>query len=259
MVPLGVAGFVAQRAVSNLLQERDRSRVTLATPGVLAVYGGRIGTMPDRVSAIAADADFKRYLVGGDTAGLGSVLRRALARQTGTPLSFAVVADAHGNAIADVRGQPEYLPGVAPPSFQEMLATDASPASPRRADLLLNRTIVPVVSANGSATVGTLVAGDYLDNTFAQSLQSVTGVDVTIVVEGQAVATSLPVPPGSVKPWTVPIRPAGGAPVRATIGGRTVDAIFGPLVGTVAPGSAALVTSTPLTSQANSPALIASI
>src|SRR2546427_966022 len=48
VVPLGVAGFLAQRAVSNLLQERDRSRVTLATPGVLAVYGGRIGTMPDR-------------------------------------------------------------------------------------------------------------------------------------------------------------------------------------------------------------------
>ena len=77
MVPLGVAGFVAQRAVSNLLQERDRNRVTLATPGVLAVYGGRIGTMPDRVSTIAGDADFKRYLVTGDTAGLESLLRRA--------------------------------------------------------------------------------------------------------------------------------------------------------------------------------------
>ena len=134
VVPLGVAGFLAQRAVSNLLQERDRNRVTLATPGVLAVYGGRIGTMPDRVSTIAGDADFKRYLVTGDTAGLESLLRRALAKQTGTPLTFAVVADAHHNVIAGVRGQPEYLPGVAPPSSQEMLAMQASPASPQRAD-----------------------------------------------------------------------------------------------------------------------------
>ena len=256
VVPLGVAGFLSQHAVSSALQGRDRDRVSLATPGVSSLYSERIGAMPSEVSDIGEDPTFKADLTQGDVAGIESVLRQDL-RKGAEPLAFAVVANAANQVIAEVPGAPSYLPGVTPPTAQQLLAS--SSGSPSGASPLVSKTIVPVVMGSPAVPVGTLVAGVYLDNNFAQSLQGATGVDVTIVVGGQAIASSLPVPPGATAPWSVPGTGATASPVKTSIGGRSVDAMVVPLVQGVAPSTAALVISAPLTSQAGGRELVASI
>jgi two-component system cell cycle response regulator len=256
VVPIAVAGILSEHAVSSALQGRDRDRVDFAAPGISALYGERIAAMPNAVSAIGSDPTFKTDLMNGDTAGLEVVLERGLQKNAGT-LSFALVADAQGRVIAQVPGAPAYLPGIASPSVQELLASTS--ATPAGAGRLVSKAIVPVVNGNPPTLAGTLVAGIYLDNTFAEALQDVSSVDVTIVLDGRAVASTIPVPPGSSLDWRVPVSRATGNPVAASMGGRNVDAMVVPLVQNVPSTSAALVISTPLTSETDGRALVASI
>ena len=108
---------------------------------------------------------------------------------------------------------------------------------------------MPVVNGTSSATVGYLIAGDYLDNTFADELASSTrfdpgtGVDITLVVNGQAVASSLNNLPGVTKPWAVSLPRSGTRPVRAVIGARIVDAVARDLQKNVPQSTAALMIS----------------
>jgi diguanylate cyclase (GGDEF)-like protein len=256
VVPLGVAGFLAQRVVSSLAQARDRDRVALTTPGVLALYGERIGAMPSQVATISSQVDFNKALVAGDVGGLKASLDRGLRSSN---LDFAVVADPQNNVLAEeaVR-RPNYLPGITPPTARDMIA-EAPSSAPSGAGRLITRTIVPVVSAAPGKLLGTLVAGVYLDNTFAQTLQKVTGIDVSIVIDGQAVGTSLPAPSAGTTPWRVTFSGATRSPVRTTLGGSTVDVMAGPLDQRVPVTGAALLTSTPLLSQATSRAFTESI
>jgi two-component system cell cycle response regulator len=256
VVPIAVAGILSEHAVTSALQGRDRDRVGFAAPGISAVYGERITALPNAVSAIAADPTFETDLMHGDTAGLEAVLEQGLQKNAGT-LSFAIVADAQGRAIAQVPGAPAYLPGITTPSAQELL-TPAS-GTPPGSGLLVSKAIVPVVNGNPPTPAGTLVAGIYLDNTFAEALQDVSNVDVTIVLGGRAVGSTIPVAPGSSVDWRLPVLRATSSPVTTSMGGRSVDAMVVPLAQNVPTTSAALVISTPLTSETDGRALVASI
>ncbi len=140
-----------------------------------------------------------------------------------------------------------------------MLVTQTATGEPSIASLLAAYTIVPVVNGSSSASVGTLIAGDYLDNTFAGELASATGIDVTMVVKGQAVASSLKNRAGVTRPWTVAVPSPNTQPVRATIGDHPVDAVVLALQNNVPATTAALMISGPLSSQARGQALLASI
>ena len=266
LVPLTLGGLFAQHEVTGLLKARDRDRVIHSRPGVVSLYAERVDSIPDRVALIASDPDFNRFLMAGDSMGLESVLRRELARKQSF-LDFAAVFNAHGKPIAEVRGQATYLPGVTAPTPLDMLATQTARGDPSMASLLAAYTTVQVGMGTTPTLGATLVAGDYLDNDFAQSLSAgsdpgtgVAGdrVDVTVVVNGLAVASSFAPPPGSSKPWTVQVS-ATPAPVRARIGGQTVDALYNPLQDGVPATTAALMTSTRLISQNTTTALLASI
>ena len=263
VVPLTVAALLISHDVSGLLRHQDSDRVRSAAPGAAALYSERVGAINDRATSITADADLKRYVVAGDVPNIESSLRQALATKPGN-LDFAMVLDGNNKLLAQVRGQPMYLPGTSAPTAEEMIVTQTATGAPSMASLLA-ATIVPVVNGTSSATVGTLIAGDYLDNTFAEELASstyidpATGIDVTMVVHGQAVASSLKNPPGGTKPWPVAVPASGTEPVRAKIGDRLVDAVVHDLRSKIPPSTAALMISGPLVSQARTQALLASI
>ncbi len=261
VVPLTVAALLTQRAVSDALQREDSARVGLAAPGAVALYISRVGAIDDRVVNIGADADLKRYVVRGERANIESSLRKALDVKPGL-LDFAVVLDPFGGIIAEVPGQPVYLPGVAAPTVDQMLVTQTATGEPTMSSLLAAYTIVPLVNGSTSAPVGTLIAGDYLDNTFASELAAATGVDATMVIKGQAVASSLKDAPAAVqatKPWMVSVPAVTSTSVQTTIGRQTVEAWVHSLQDGVPASSAALVLSGPLSSQNTSRALLASI
>ena len=258
VVPLTVAALLISLDVFGLLRHQDSERVAGAAPGAAALYNERVGAINDRVRSIGADPSLKTALITGDSLTIESALRQALNGKQGN-LDFAMVLDSHNKLLAQVRGQPMYLPGAAAPTAEEMVATRTVTGGPSMASLLAAYTIVPVINGSSSATVGTLIAGDYLDNTFAEELASSTGIDVTMVVQGQAVASSLKNPPGVTNPWTVAVPPSGTQPVRATIGDHPVDAVVHALQGNVPATTAALMISGPLSSQARGQALLASI
>ncbi len=261
VVPLTVAALLTQRAVSDALQREDSARVGLAAPGAVALYISRVGAIDDRVVNIGADADLKRYVVRGERANIESSLRKALDVKPGL-LDFAVVLDPFGGILAEVPGQPVYLPGVAAPTVDQMLVTQTATGEPTMSSLLAAYTIVPLVNGSTSAPVGTLIAGDYLDNTFASELAAATGVDATMVIKGQAVASSLKDAPAAVqatKPWMVSVPAVTSTSVQTTIGRQTVEAWVHSLQDGVPASSAALVLSGPLSSQNTSRALLASI
>jgi two-component system cell cycle response regulator len=267
VLPLGVAGFLSQHAVSSALQGKDRDRVAYAAPGVSGIYTEQIESVPIAASTIAQDPVFRTALVSGDTTGLESVLHADLGKGP-DPLDFAVVANPQGQPIAQVLGSPAYLPGVAAPTVAQLLTdastgmsgvTGATGAGGPGSSLEVSEAIVPVVTGSPAVPVGTLVTGVYLDGNLASGLAKSARSDVTIVVGGQAIASSLSPPLGSTSPWMVRVAPAGNNPVQTTIGGRTVDAIAMPLVQGVPARNAALVASTQLTSQKASRTLVASI
>jgi diguanylate cyclase (GGDEF)-like protein len=258
VVPLTVAALLITLDVFGLLRHQDSDRVAGAAPGAAALYKERVGAINDRVRSIGADAPLKTALVTGDPLTIESALRQALYGSQGN-LDFAMVLDSHNKLLAQVRGEPMYLPGVVAPTAEEMVATQTVTGEPSMASLLAAYTIVPVVNGSSSATVGTLVAGDYLDNTFAEELASSTGIDVTMVVKGQAVASSLKNRAGVARPWPVAVPPSGSQPVRAAIGDHPADAVVRPLQNNVPTTTAALMISGPLTSQARGQALLASI
>ena len=274
VLPLGVAGFLSERAVTHALQSQDRDRITLTSPAIVSMYGSRLAAVPEAVSAIGADPELNHDLVTGDDAELESVLRRDLAQHPGT-LDFLVVFDPQGKMIASVPGAANYLPGLSPPQPQDLLGGQGSSAQPgartpglgttrtaqpasSMADLLVGKKVLPILSGAPALPVGTLVGGVYLDNGFAQSLAAGTGDDVTIVVDGRAVATSMIGPTRSSAPWRVQVKTAG-APGATTIGGKDVEALASPLVPGLPVTAAALVTSTAMLSGASRRELIASI
>lgn len=258
VVPLTVAALLITLDVFGLLRHQDSDRVAGAAPGAAALYNERVGAINDRVRSIGADAPLKTALVTGDRLTIESALRQALSGKQSN-LDFAMVLDSHNKLLAQVPGQPMYLPGVPAPTAEQMVATQTVTGEPSMASLLAAYTIVPVVNGSSSATVGTLVAGDYLDNAFAEELASSTGIDVTMVVKGQAVASSLKNAPGVTRPWTVAVPSSGTRPVRATIGDHPVDAVVHALQSNVPVTTAALMISGPLSSQARGQALLASI
>ncbi|HYR61883.1 MAG TPA: diguanylate cyclase, partial [Actinomycetota bacterium] len=151
---------------------------------------------------------------------------------------------------------------VAAPTVDQMLVTQTATGEPTMSSLLAAYTIVPLVNGSTSAPVGTLIAGDYLDNTFASELAAATGVDATMVIKGQAVASSLKDAPAAVqatKPWMVSVPAVTSTSVQTTIGRQTVEAWVHSLQDGVPASSAALVLSGPLSSQNTSRALLASI
>ncbi len=149
VVPLTVAALLTQRAVSDALQREDSARVGLAAPGAVALYISRVGAIDDRVVNIGADADLKRYVVRGERANIESSLRKALDVKPGL-LDFAVVLDPFGGIIAEVPGQPVYLPGVAAPTVDQMLVTQTATGEPTMSSLLAAYTIVPLVNGSRS-------------------------------------------------------------------------------------------------------------
>ena len=258
VVPLTVAALLISLDVFGLLRHQDSDRVAGAAPGAAALYNERVGAVNDRVRSMSSDPALKTALVTGDPLTIESALRQAINEKQGN-LDFAMVLDSHNKLLAQVRGQPMYLPGTAAPTAEEMLVTQSATGEPSMASLLAAYTIVPVVNGSSSATVGTLIAGDYLDNTFAGELASSTGIDVTMVVKGQAVASSLKGRAGVTGPWTVAVPPPNTQPVRARIGDHPVDAVVLGLQSNVPASTAALMISGPLSSQARGQALLASI
>lgn len=258
VVPLTVAALLISLDVFGLLRHQDSDRVAGAAPGAAALYNERVGAVSDRVRSMSAEPALNTALVTGDPLTIESALRQGIDAKQGN-LDFAMVLDAHNKLLAQVRGQPVYLPGMGAPTAEEMLVTQTVTGEPSIASLLAAYTIVPVVNGSSSASVGTLIAGDYLDNTFASELASATGIDVTMVVRGQAVASSLKNRAGVARPWTVAVPPPNAQPVRATIGDHPVDAVVLPLQDNVPAATAALMISGPLSSQARGQALLASI
>ncbi len=258
VVPLTVAALLISLDVFGLLRHQDSDRVAGAAPGAAALYNERVGAVNDRVRSMSSDPALKTALVTGDPLTIESALRQAINEKQGN-LDFAMVLDSHNKLLAQVRGQPMYLPGTAAPTAEEMLVTQTETGEPSIASLLAAYTIVPVVNGSSSASVGTLIAGDYLDNAFAGELASATGIDVTMVVKGQAVASSLKNRAGVARPWTVAVPPPNAQPVRATIGDHPVDAVVLALQNNVPVTTAALMISGPLSSQARGQALLASI
>ncbi len=258
VVPLTVAALLISLEVFGLLRHQDSDRVAGAAPGAAALYNERVSAVDDRVRSMSAEPALKTALVTGDPLTIESALRQGIDAKQGN-LDFAMVLDSHNKLLAQVRGEPMYLPGTAAPTAEEMLVTQTEAGEPSVASLLAAYTIVPVVNGSSSASVGTLIAGDYLDNTFASELASATGIDVTMVVKGQAVASSLKNRAGVARPWTVAIPPPNTQPVRATIGNHPVDAVVLPLQNDVPATTAALMISGPLSSQARGQALLASI
>jgi diguanylate cyclase (GGDEF)-like protein len=258
VVPLTVAALLISLDVFGLLRHQDSDRVAGAAPGAAALYNERVGAVSDRVRSMSAEPALKTALVTGDPLTIESALRQGINAKQGN-LDFAMVLDSHNKLLAQVRGEPVYLAGTAAPTAEEMLVTQTATGEPSIASLLAAYTIVPVVNGSSSASVGTLIAGDYLDNTFAGELASATGIDVTMVVKGQAVASSLKNRAGVTRPWTVAVPSPNTQPVRATIGDHPVDAVVLALQNNVPATTAALMISGPLSSQARGQALLASI
>src|SRR5207244_10672450 len=88
---------------------------------------------------------------------------------------------------------------------------------------------------------------------------STNGIDVTMVGQGQAVASYLKNRPGVTGPWTVAVPSPSTQPVRARIGDHPVDTVVLALQSNVPANTAALMISGPLSSQARGQALLASI
>ncbi|HLI56738.1 MAG TPA: diguanylate cyclase, partial [Actinomycetota bacterium] len=217
-------------------------------------------------SSIAADPNFEAAVadsVHGDAVDLGPALQagvlgnsQASGKGAG-PLDFAVVANAQGVVIGTVTGTASFLPGVKLPTPAELVAQ--SGGTPSGTDLLVSRALVPLVAGSPQVRIGTLVAGAYLDNTFAQSLKASTGLDVTIVVGGQAVGSSIGKATSATTRWSVPVTRRRLTPFSTTIGGQPAEAEVAPLVANVPVSTAAVVTSIAPTSQNKSRAIIASI
>jgi two-component system cell cycle response regulator len=248
LVPLALAGFFAQRLISDAQPNRDRARVTAAAPGAYAAYEEHLASMPDTVAVLGADAALHQDLQDANVAALTARLSAAVASRADR-LDFAVVTDPAGQVVAGALGHPAFLPGVTAPSATELVVTSTTTTGPpARAALMTIRTFIPILTGDPPVVSGMLVAGQYLDNAFAGNLASDTGIDITIALK--AIASSLASGAGD---WALPfvaspLQPA--MPARATIGNRAVEAFVRRVQPDVPTSAAALVISTPVSSQA---------
>ncbi|MGH2718364.1 MAG: diguanylate cyclase [Actinomycetota bacterium] len=264
VVPLAIAGVLSESAVSSTLTNRDQTRVQTATPGLTALLTAEINDIQPVVAAIAEGNGFTTALATaistGDATQLSSVLQLDLSASSQNPiqlsstLDFAVVENADGGIIASVTGAPNYIPGNTPPTKEQLL----NPAAgvPTGTNMPVSKVFVPLLGGPQGGRIGTLVGGIYLDNNFAQSMRTSAAVDVTIVVGGKAVASSIG---GAASPWSFPVSKSRLSPFSTTIGGHSADAEVTKLVSSVPVRDAALVTSVPPTSQRKGRVYLAAI
>ncbi|HWD09197.1 MAG TPA: diguanylate cyclase [Actinomycetota bacterium] len=266
VVPLAIAGILSEHAVASTLASRDQDRVRTVTPGLTALLSQQLTAIQPAASAIAANPAFKSAVANsthGDAVDLAAALQAGVlqnpqgAAKGASPLDFAVVANAQGVLIGAVTGTANYLPGIIPPTPEQLLAP--SVGSPTGTNLLVSKTIVPLFSGNPPAPIGLLVAGAYLDNNFAQNLEASTGVDVTIVVQGEAIASSVGGAASATTSWKVPVTTRRLTPFHTTIGGQAAEAEVAPLVHDLPVTTVAVVTSSPPTSMSQGREIIASI
>jgi diguanylate cyclase (GGDEF)-like protein len=108
--------------------------------------------------------------------GLGELLRRT---RLGSGLDFLIVSDETGAILAADGGPAEYAAGSDVPSA-EALAADSEPAGVLRARL----------SVLAGQTKSFVTGGHYADRSLALDLRRMTGLDVSIVADGQSLASA---------------------------------------------------------------------
>lgn len=186
VLPLLAASFLGGRVIVNEVERRTFSQLNPAQFAALTVYQERADGANDRVQLIASDEKFSQLL----TSGKFEELSAHLAEQLAPPdkLDYIVVADTSRKPLAWHLRPAGFIPGVAPPTVEEIVGEDVPPE--RR--LLVTRTLIPIRSNKPPNDVAwTVVGGYYLDNRFVGSLSEGTGVDATLFIDDKAVSTTL--------------------------------------------------------------------
>jgi diguanylate cyclase (GGDEF)-like protein len=156
ILPLGVAGFVVQDIVIRQVSEQAQSALTPTVNSVVARYNDRVSVLSDLTRAsLPQNEDFAVAIEKDDRAETDDFLKKRLRNTDG--LDFLIALDP-GLDIAGAAGtEGDYLKGFAPPTFDEIMATDlVGPGFVRTEP-------IPVESPEGN--VGSIVGGSWLDNT----------------------------------------------------------------------------------------------
>ncbi|HVF11920.1 MAG TPA: hypothetical protein VNA87_02430, partial [Actinomycetota bacterium] len=199
VVPLVVVGILGGALTVRELEGRTFSQLQLAQAGSIAVYQERILSARDRVQLIAENEEFSELLIEERYGELQALMERQLNNQPSqedldrTPLDYLVLSDSSGNLLAEALTKPSFLPGLTPPTAQELASSNLPP----QRQLLRTRSIFPIRSPDPPQDVRwTFVGGYYFDSQFVSDLAESTGVDATVFIKGRAVSSTLEVPSG---------------------------------------------------------------
>lgn len=191
VLPLAGIGLLGGSFIVREIERRTLDQLVPAQNAAGAVYLERTNSAHDRVRVITGTTEFQTALIEGRAPELQQIVRRELEAeiaQQANPLDYLVAVDSSGKILASELSKPNFLPGVVPPTAEE-LAVAELPLSKR---LLVTRSIVPILSPEPRRGVAwTVVGGYYLDNEFVESLKDTTGVDATFLIEKKATASTL--------------------------------------------------------------------
>lgn len=247
VVPLVVVGILGGALTVRELEGRTFSQLQLAQAGSIAVYQERILSARDRVQLIAENDEFARLLIEERYGELQSLMERELNNQPKqedldrTPLDYLVLSDPSGKLLAEALTKPGFLPGLNPPTAQELASSNLLP----HRQLLRTRSIFPIRSPDPPQDVRwTFVGGYYFDSQFVSDLAESTGVDATVFIKGSAVSSTLSVRRG--EKMILPL--AGVEPgeyLRPRLADQDVYAVASAIDPSIKLKDAALVMSTP--------------
>ncbi|MGH2767806.1 MAG: HAMP domain-containing protein, partial [Actinomycetota bacterium] len=242
VLPLAIASLISQRIIVRELEARARDDLGQGNRAAMDLYERKAGQASDRVQLLVSDREFTRLLLGRRYLELQGLIGDRLGKD-GTQIDYLVVADPQGRVLAQAISQAEFLPGVAPPTAEEI----ASEAGPPHRRLLVTRVAVAIRSGDPLVQVANVFGGYFLDKAFVQDLAATTGLDATVLIDQRAISSTLKAVLQSEQPIFLSVPqdlPRRQPFLKTRIAEETIYTIPAPLAEGIPVSEAALVMST---------------
>jgi PAS domain S-box-containing protein len=181
LLTAAAAGLPAIWLIRGQLERQAWAQVEQGSRAAQALYAAQKSELANLATLTAQRPTLHRLLAQADQAALSDYLR---ALQSGAELDLVVVCDSNRQPVAQGEVVLSEIPcsGETSPQFYVVSARSAFEIWLLAAHLIQGEGVTPL---------GTVIVGLTLDDAFTAQMRTQTGLEHTLLVEGQPVATSL--------------------------------------------------------------------
>jgi PAS domain S-box-containing protein len=181
LLTAAAAGLPAIWLIRGQLERQAWAQVEQGSRAAQALYAAQKSELANLATLTAQRPTLHQLLAQADQAALSDYLR---ALQSSAELDLAVVCDSDYQPVAQGEIVPSEIPCFGETSPQFCIV----PARPAFEIWLL---AAHLIQGEGVTPLGTVIVGLALDDAFTAQMRTQTGLEHTLLVEGQPVATSL--------------------------------------------------------------------